>query len=977
MAKAIDTLVGNMLNYRFNAAAVTRIALQRLTELNNGEETVVDSTNPFIQAIEMAAVETTAFMSELEAESRRRYPLMAQTQEDLYLHMSDQDYLNRFATPATATFSFRFFKEQLLNAMILEPETGYLKITIPRNTYITVLGVQWSLQYPIEIRQLTHGGLQIVYNNDQNSVLQTLDSNAIDYEVLTSADGNYVQFDALMTQFSISSQTAPISLSTDLSLNMQFSDLFYYARVFTQNADSTWQEIITTHADDIYDITKPTAVLRVIDKILTVKIPQIYITTGQLSSKIRVDLYQTQGAINMPLGEYNQNSFSITWKSFDPNDAKNPYSAALPKLSVVGFSTDIVIAGANEMPFETLRQNVILNSTGPVDIAITPAMIKTALANKGYDVVRDKDTVTNRVFLATRGMPTPTLTTATTAASTGKQLLTAAASSIETLSVTTDALSRLSTVIDNGSSITITPDTLYQILDGVTQPLAQNEVERLLALPTDKRALEVTQGNYLYTPFHYVLDASNGAFEMRPYYLDNPVAESKVFVTQNDTTLIQVGTKIYGILRSTTGYMIQIVTRSDDNYKAIADSQVFVQLAFNSKGERDKAYINGTLVGKTESGERIYNFDLSTTFNVDADNYLELSKFTMYNTEPRITKAMLFDSFDVLFSTSAVMSSLWTPNDIDSVLGRHLLPQQIAGINQEVLRINFGSALNMLWTRARTVVGSTPYRTWETDVPAFYASDIYLRDENGSALSVVNGEIVSTILHHVNDPVLDGEGNQVFTHRAGDIVYDATGNPTPTNPRGLLRQLDLLLIEGVYWFATDQTTTNYRVSLTKALVSWLINDLKSFTGKLLDQTRIYFYPKTTSGVIPVYVGDGIRKTILAGQAFNVTLAVPKQVFDNTNLRERLTIITISTVSTMLQEKTVSISQIEKALAEAYGTDVIDVQLSGLGGTNNYSVLSAVNDTDRLSIRKRLVALADNTLVAEEDVTCSFVIHDVN
>jgi hypothetical protein len=182
------------------------------------------------------------------------------------------------------------------------------------------------------------------------------------------------------------------------------------------------------------------------------------------------------------------------------------------------------------------------------------------------------------------------------------------------------------------------------------------------------------------------------------------------------------------------------------------------------------------------------------------------------------------------------------------------------------------------------------------------------------------------------------------------------------------------LLEGVYWFATDPTTSAYRLALANALVGWIVNDLNSFKANLLDKTRIYFYPKTTSGIVNVLVLDDITKTISAGQAFNVILAVPKTIYDNTDLRDKLTTATVTTLSAQLQNRTVSVSQMISALEATYGGDVIDIQLSGLGGDNNYPVVTVVDDTDSLSIRKRLVAFADGSLAAEEDVSVSYILH---
>lgn len=975
MATAIQEMIDNMTLYRFNPTAIQRVSLKALTEINNGEQRFFDATNPVVQALSAAAVETAAFMQQHEAECRRRYPLLAQDQEDLYLHMSDADYINRFAVPAKTTFRLRFFLPELLNAMQYETETGYMKLTIPRNTFFTVAGFAFSMQYPIDIRQVAHGGLQITYDNSVLSPLQTLESNSVNYETMTTTDGDYVVLDIEATQFSVSQTQEPISKSKDLAISMQITDSFYHARVYHKNKTTgKWDELVTTHADGIYDVTVPTAVLHVSDGILTVKIPQIYVNVGALNSTIRVDMYQTKGAVNLPLADYPATSYGVTWMTYDSTETNNVFSSGLPNMNAALWSDQIVIDGQNEMPFEMLRKNVINNAVGPIRQAITPAQLETKLANAGYGLVKNVDNITDRVYLATREMPSPDLVTATTAATTGNKLLTAAAASIETLTVSTGALAAMPTVVDNGNSITITPDTLYQIVDGVAQPVNQVEVDRLMSLPADKRAQEVTNGNYLYTPFHYVLDSSNAAFEIRPYYLDNPAASAKVFVRQNDTTLMATGTSTYGLVRTKTGYVLQVVTRSDDTYKAVPDSQAFAQLAFVPFGERDRAYVNGVMVGKTASGERIFNFDLSTTYNVDANDNLELTQFTMYNAEPRITSTPLTNTFDIIYSTSTVLTSRWTPNEVDDVLGRHLLPGQIAGINHEQLKLKFGDALDMLWTRTRTVASSITYQTWDEDLQAFYKEDVYQYNPDGTKLSVVNGQLQYTILHKAGDPILDSEGNITYEHRQGELKRDVSGNLIPANQRGLMRQIDLLLLEGVYWFATDATTTNYRITLTQALVGWLVNDLESFKADLLDKTRIYFYPKTTSGTVNVYVWDDVRKAISAGQAFNVTLAVPKQVYDNNDLRERLSLATVSVLSQQLQQKTISVSQMIAALREAYGSDVIDVQLSGLGGDSNYPVMTMADDTDRLSIRKRLVALADGTLAAEEDVVVAFTVH---
>lgn len=964
---SVSKLVKNALDYQFNPALIQRAVLSTLTEITNGEKTVVDPTSPFVFCIESAACLTAGFMMGNEALNRKQYSRSAQTPEDLYLHMSDRDYVNRFAIPATTRFTLALALEEVLAKMVADPSTGIRKLVIPRNTFFSVADINFSLQYPIEIRQLAHGGLQVVYDVDVVSPLQALPTNVIQHEIRRNAESEWLFFEFDVQQFAIINQTSTLNAAIDFKLDVAFDDQYYFTRVYVENAAGNWTEIATTHSDQVYDVLTPTAVLRVIDKTVTIKIPQIYTGTGLLNKGIRIDVYQTKGPINLNLGEYPFTAYSAVWQAYDKAD-NTIYTAPLKTFrTVVTYSDKVVSGGSNALSFEELRLRVIQNAIGAPQLPITNVQAEVVLRNQGYQVVKNIDNITNRVFQATKEMPTPIDT----------KLITAAAASIETVLMSLKDAVQVSSVIDNGASVTLTPNTLYRNLDGIISMVTTDHLNFLLGLSSEKRALQVTQGNYLYTPFHYVLDSTNNAFESRPYHLDNPEILTKLFVTENDSTMIQVGTAAYGMTRTPTGYQIQIVTQSGDGYKALGDDQVHVQLAYIPAGEKDRAYLNGTLIGKTEAGERSYVFDLSTNFNVDKNDNLQLSEFKLYTTEPRLTGSPLLTEFDLIYSTSAIMASQWRPDAVDQTLGRFLLPSRIAGISHEKLRVRFGYALKTLWAQCRSVISSVPFQTYVMDVPRLYEKNIYERDANGASISFdAQGKPISVILHAKGTPVLDATGTPVFQHRRGDVVLDGNGDPVTTDTRGMLRQIDIMLIEGVYWFATDLTATAYRSTLTASVVNWLTSDLAELEKQLLDQTRIYFYPKTTLGAINVLTGDGIVKSINAGQAFRLGLYVTKAVYANADLRERLMKATISTISEQLKGTTVSLDSITTALRAQYGNDVISVQISGLGGDLNLPALTITDDADRCSIRKRLAALPDDSLIVEEDITIDFIQHEI-
>jgi len=983
---AVSTLMANVVNFQYNPAMIQTSIMQTLTDVSNGSISIVDPTNPFVFALESASVLTAAFMIKNEANTRKQYPYAAQTPEDLYLHMSDVDYINRFATPAAATFCFLFPLNEVLNKLVLDPITNIKQIVIPRNTYITIASNKFSMQYPIMIQQMQHGGLQVVYDATITSPLEQLTTNIIPYEIRQNVDSQYIYFEVPMTQFDIISQTDTLNSSADFSMVVNFTEQYYYTRVYVEDIKGNWKEIRTTHTDEIYDINVPTAVLKVLNNTantvgttaitlggsVTITIPQIYTGTGILNSGIRIDVYETMGPLDMILWEYPMTSFTATWLAIDPADS-TIFTAPLSTFSsIIPFSTYVVTGGSNATPFATLRNQVITNAIGMPSLPITNAQIQTTLNIDGYTIVKNIDNVTNRVFLATKSMPVPT----------DPSLITPAAATVMTLNISIDQLVAINTVIDNssisnGSSVTITPDTVYQNVNGVITPLSNTQLSSLLTMGNAGLALNVSNNNYLYTPFHYVLDTTNNEFAVRPYYLNNPAILTQLFILTNSTTLLQVNTGTYSIYRSATGYTITVVTTSNSAYQSLANVDIQAQLSYTPHGESTKAYLLGTLMGQTANGERIFSFDLSTNFNVDVNDCIQLNTFLMFANQHVLTGAPLITDFTIIYTTTAVIGPQWVANSIDINLSNFLLPTTTKAITQEILRVQFGNSLDRLWSRSRTAVSSAMYKTWATDVPRVYESDVYATDANGSVVQFDNeGNPILNLLYSAGDPVLDSNGNPVLLHSAGDTMLDNNGNPIVASNRGLMRQIDMMLIDGVYWFATDSIAANYRTILTQNVLSWVVNDLVNIETQLLEQTNIYFYPNATLGTIRAMVDNGTVVNINASQTFNIVLSVSQVVYDDVALRVKLSTSTITTISQQLSNTTFSIDSITTALHAVYGTDVVAMQLSGLGGTNNYSVVTVMNPSENCSIKKQLVANPDNTLSVVEGVVISFVLYQI-
>lgn len=949
-----------------NPASIQRASLEMLRQIHEGEIEVVDADTPFAYALQISAMTTSLAIDEMTVLNRRQYPIAAQTEEEIYLHMSDRDYLNRFALPSKAKFTFVFDKEELLEKMVEDPDLEVKRLVIPRNTKVEVNEMVFTLLYPIEMRQLKHGGLQVLWDNNLESPLQVLESNIIDYRTYVNEGIEWLSIEVEMLQVNIRTILADTDLVANIEEDIILEDEYYTLRAYIRQGDE-WKEIRTTHTDQIYDPTTLTAALKVYSDRVNVKIPQIYSSQGLLNGRLRFDLYETKADIIADLSIYPPEVFEATFTPDEFHPASSRYSAPLKNFKTLYVASNNITAGGNRaMTLEELRQITVNNSVGNQVLPITPSQIATSLSRAGYEIVKNIDNVVNRTYLATKPMPLPTHT----------ELTTAASASIETILITEKEVNALDSVKKNFRSVTITPNTLFENVKGVMKIVPDIKVRALKAQASEIQASEVSAANYLYTPFHYVMDFLEDEFNVRPYYLDKPKSLYKSFISDNDRTLLQVSVEEFELERVETGYRLLISVKSSQEYKALMDDEVYVQLAFQPRGEEALAYVNGKLLGYNDANERIFAFDLNTNFYVNRQHELELTTMKLYNRDERRVAIPLETDLEILFSTSKQMPGNWQPDEVDRKLGKYLLPAEIYGISHDRVRVRFGYSLNNLWSRSRSVITSNDYARHKEDVPLLYTEDVYVSDpETHSSVTVNGNQVQYQLLHAKGDPVLDADGNAVLQYRKGDVKLDTKGKPIFDNVYGLVRQLDLLMVEGAYWFANDVITIDYRQELVDTLVTWIHDGLASVSKNLLEQTRIFFYPKATVGPIEVMIDNSLRTVIESGQRFVVKLYVSNIVHGNVELRKELRAATVKILGEELKNEVVSNSAITDRLRSAYGDDVIAFKLEGLGGGSGIETVTVLNDAKRLSLRKRLVAQGDGTLYVEEDVTCEFLRHD--
>ncbi len=945
--------------FKFNPALIQRVILNKLAQTTDGRVDIVDPTNPFVFLLDSIAYSTAAAIIESESNLRKQYPIIAQSEEHIYPHMSDRDYINRFSTPVTTRFNIMLNYQSLLQVMVDNPTQECRMITIPRDSTINIAGTVFTIHYPIDIKLYYNNILQVSYNNDITHPLHRLQTNIIDHEYRQDNDGVvWLDFKVDASQYRTKSTTFSVELSTPFSKEIPFMDHFYYARVFHLK-NGQWVEMNTTHTDQTFAYNRPTALLKVIEDTLQVYIPPVYVRSNLIGSEVRVDIYSTLGEYNTNFANYRIDDFQIIMDPIDEERDVTPYSNATNDLAgLYCFSTAVISGGSKPLTFEELKDRVIDNAFGDAKLPITNVQIEANIETKGFDLVKNVDVLTNRIFLATRYLPKPL----------NEDLITPASMTISTLTTSMEALTDNPYVIRNYDRATIMSDAMYVVNNGIIDFYPKAALESINNLVGSSLVDVVNQTKFMYSPFYYVLDNSLDEFELRAYHLDDPSLSGFSFVAQNPKSDLVVNTEFYGIEKVKEGYKLSIQTKSSDIYKKLDDRFVHCQLGFIPPGESKYAYLNGTITGKTSDGERVFEFLIRSNHDIDSKDRMAFTNFAMFTQEQLLLTTDLEQSFMILYSTHSVPVD-YTPDILDSLVGKFLLPANTIAITRESITLSLGHRLKHLWTQSRSALGGGDYAVYTTDIPLLYEEDVYEIDPITG--SIFDSEMNYTKLHSRGDPVLTDDGEPIYQHRKGDIFL-VDGKPIPVSEENTVRYVDMLFIDGTYRFASDEKYQLYMREVRRVVKEWVVETLDDVSEILLEQTRIYFYPYRSVGKVDVLISDDEVVKIDADQAFSIDLYVPSTIYQNSRVRAELERIVILTLDEKIKQRTVSISEITSILRSQFGGSVISFRLTGLGGDKNYETVTMMGSSDSLSLRKQLVDLEDGTFYVREAVKFNFI-----
>lgn len=977
-----------MLNTNFKAAidqlqadpvACASLVLRALESSTNGEKRIIDPSHSFGYLMETAIVLYTNGLDRQSMGLNKQYAANARTWDDLFRHMSSKDYEGIFSTPGQAPIMFFLDVEEIREkAIAVGDGSGDRKLTISRNSQIISSGVELTLLYPIDIIVTNFGTITVKYDVSNKSPLQNIPDLVIPTELRKSERSTYLYFEIPINQIEISSVTSSITATQGLKRTIKFKNKFYYIRAFMRNDDERWTEIAVKHNPIVLDNDQVTLVVKVdqLNQRLTAEIPQVYKNMNKLKDNLRLDVYTTQGQINVPLFNIEDNFFKASWRDHEAIHP-NKFSAPMSTFNNYKIASDgYAMGGTNGLTFAEVKEKIINRSTVTEGKPISNNQINQQLEDDGFSLSLVLDNLTDREFLATKELSVPNTVETTSIGS----LTTTHASTVS------DMLMNKHSTRDNNDQMTVLPSALFESVDGKLIMVSDDEMLSLLSQTTtnvDTVVNVINARKFFYCPYFMVHKFAKDQYTVKPYRLDSPKILTKSI--ENENNLLDYSSNIvsYNIQvdKDYKGYSIYVQINPSDTLKALPIDDLKMQMRISDENDRYFYWFNGELVtpldpasGRPADDFYVYRFALPTDWAITDNEEILIGEYKIpfkLNGNADIFTIIRKAELGVGFKTE--MDARINPRLFDDWTISN--SSDYYTLIQERVKIELGEYLQYLWRRYRPVPEETRYLTYTEDVLAYYEENVYKKDFFGNDLfTLVDGVFEYEVEHKREEPILEEDGTQRILHHKNSIQKDANGNPKPVNGEyGIMRHYDLVLLDGKYFFTNHTKTINYRESVKDEIDAWL-DVISTMNGELLERTTLFAHPKITEGNVRMLLDGGVEAYLPSAQSFSVTYMVTESVSNNIDITDDIKTATVTTLQKRLSNhQTVSLSDLVKDLKDQMGDWIIGLRIEGFL-QDRFETATVLDSSIVLSIPKRLAITTNLDLVVENDININFVTH---
>lgn len=920
-----------------------RPSLEAIDEAMENGFNIVTPNSPFLNLIEMSSTCAVAAMNNSNVNMRRQYRNLAQTYDDLYGHLSDRDFKGRFGNPGRADVHLILSYQWLIDNATVEASTNDRCVYIPKDSIITVNGIDFYFHHDIKIHILASGGIQVYFVINRESPIYSPTSLILSNKEIYIDGQKLVDITIPVEQLSLDILSSPVTANGfDISFTLPRD--FYYARAFIK-IGGVWSEVPTTHSQQVYDPDIATMVLKVTDKTLEATIPDVYINKGIAGTEARLLVYTTLGNNTTDLSQYQIGDFKIQYNdAFDDNIELWENLTSNPVALL--YSTSRISDGTNSLTFQQMKDKVIYNGYGK-NTSVTYDELTKAMNLRGYGIYRQKDTISDRVYVATKELPLPESPfISSSAAVTNKDVVI----DIERGDIDNH-------VVTNGNITTLKPRGLFRST-GYDVVMA-SDTEDAAIRAKDPYALCDTLNNeeWFYTPFYYVLDSSTAIFRTDAYYLDEPETLTTSFVNFNPSLDYAVKTNSAKISFDGSKYTINVKA-------ATPSSLIGLHLQLRHTDEDGQVHHLNAPQNAITGTESEFIFELSTNLAIDNNHRFFCPDLMDAAGNNQDVWVDLETEFEFIY---VIEDSTITPSPFDGSIDTIGFNTNVSGVTYDKITFKFGDVLDSLNVLSKSYLMPGEVQVHNTDVPLVYEADVYQNDAAGKVYEIDgDGNVQFNILHNAGDLIIV-DGEQQYKHRAGDpVVVDGNlvYNKTPYNAR----KVRLFLIDAKYLFADDTSATAYRDAIPRHVIESL-GDIKDYDPEMLERTTLLFEPISTANLAVVNVSGGRQTSANTSVKFDIRFTMDASRYGDIQLRNSIIDTTKKTIAENVNSSEFSQSSLVSTLDKIADNVMRNVEVSTSLPDN---VVSMTDNSSTFSVRTRIIPAQNQQLSIEDDISIEIV-----
>ena len=945
--------------YVYNPQLMQKTILEML---DDDEKAISDPTNPFIMLMEAACVTSSSAALECQSITRKKYPSLANNDDDLFHHLNDNLLENIFATPADVEVDFYVNVTDLQGEGYRPDDALYVQTTIPKYTVITILEVPLTMLNDIVVRLYDNGNCYVEQQLNSDNDLAYTDVSIIKSEIISSSDGTpYIKFTTKVKQLKLTTSKKTITVSTGFSTTVTIDDKYCYSRVMykNNNTNNSWVEMDIYHNDEYINPLSPGAYVSPYQPDILVRIPDVYLVEGLVSGTVKIEIYSTQGELYLPINRYSASDFSITYGE----TSQDTSSSTISNIATICNSTSIINGGIDSYTTDELK-NLIINQTNSKTTPITELEVKRQLELNGYSLVNYSDTITKRVYLALKSLP-----------DFDSGLIYAKQDVFfNTCKITLSDHEDSDNVIIKDSYFVIKSDTIFRENNSIVTIATDDELSYLENLSSTGLQEFLLENKFFYNPYYYVLDLSDTQYtDCRVYDLDRPEISSNRIINKNMNVNPSVNISQYAITKETYGYRILLTLTSNTEFNNLNVQTVKLQMKIPLYGGTNYAYIDSNYL--EESG--YYEFKIQTDSIIDEDGYYTLNNgySTLATKKFSLEEDLLI--YTMSSDSSVVDTSLFLYDEV------YISDTTTVWVifTKESLSTVFGKQLKYLYTNVYNTYTDRKYKTYDYDVPKTYSENVYKTDPTTGSPFVcsnpneeeVDGEqhnVYYEVLYYAGEQVKDDDGNLVYAYLKGDNILDENGDPIVDTSAGICRYIDILMLEYEFKLANSTAYTTYNTTVLDTLDEMINTDLADINDDMLENTEVLY--KSYKSARPVKVDINTSTVSLS---YFVTPSVTlylNNTTSTTSLQQETYKNTIGKIiSSYLDNSTIKLEDIRNDIKETLGDIVSSVKITGLD-TDNSEILTMTNDNYKLSLNKQLTVNTNNEYIVKYNIDLEII-----